>query len=63
MTPARRDKLRTAIHRIAANVEFVARHPDVKTREALVERMSDEELTNVLQNVEFIVDEAMGTDS
>lgn len=63
MTPTRREKIRGALSRLAANVAFLAKVNDVRSRQALVERLTDDELENIIRNAEFIVEEALGTDA
>ena len=61
MTPVRREKLRSAIMRVA-NLVPCAHHVDPRVLEAQVKTFTDEHLDETLRALEFIVEEAMGTD-
>jgi len=61
VSPERRERLASAIMRIA-NLVPCAHHVDPRVLDAQVKAMTDEDLSETIRAVEFIVDSALGTD-
>ena len=63
MTPERRERLKRAVMRAANIIPVCAQHVSTDVYLAQLDALSDEQLQGTIQTLEFIIDEALGTDA